>query len=59
MAFDSSVCRVTECTTCEGTGWVWDESACNDPEHCCQIYRCPYCMSTEELREWPDNEKDR
>jgi len=59
MAFDSSVCRVTDCATCEGTCWVWDDSACNDPEHCYQVYMCPDCMGSGEVKGWPDNDKDR
>lgn len=22
------------CEECEGSGWVWDETACGDPDHC-------------------------
>ena len=24
-------------------GWITDESACGDPDHCAQMYPCPVC----------------
>lgn len=32
-----------ECPDCEGTGWIWDDTACGDPDHCSPQYACPTC----------------
>lgn len=28
------------CKRCEGTGLVWDDSACGDPDHCSPQFVC-------------------
>jgi hypothetical protein len=29
-----------ECERCEGTGWLHDETACGDEDHCSPVYPC-------------------
>lgn len=31
------------CEQCEGLGWIHDETACGDPEHCSPLYPCSVC----------------
>jgi DnaJ-class molecular chaperone len=42
---------VRECLACEGTGVIWDESACGDPDHCSPTYECPECGGSGEVEE--------
>lgn len=31
------------CPVCEGEGYVWDPTACGDPDHCHSHMACPTC----------------
>lgn len=35
-----------DCPDCEGEGYLWDETACGDPDHCAPQYNCPRCEGT-------------
>lgn len=39
-----------DCEHCEGTGLVWDETACGDPDHCSPTYHCYHCDGSGVIR---------
>ena len=44
---------VVICPGCDGDGYLWDESACGDPEHCSPTYNCTRCNGTGEIEDKP------
>lgn len=43
-------CAVVKCERCDGEGYIWDDTACGDPDHCSPNYDCSDCKGTGKVR---------